>query len=66
MLRVVLGLAVDVPAGVITLRPPAPGPVGAVAVRGLAVGGGRMDVAVDRAGRVTHVAAPPGFRVDVR
>jgi glycogen debranching enzyme len=66
MLRVVLGLTVDVPSRVITLRPPSPSPVGAVAVRGLAVGPGRLDVAVDRAGRVTHVSAPSGFRVDTR
>jgi glycogen debranching enzyme len=63
LLRVVLGLSVDVPAGVITLNPPSPSPVGAVSVRGLAVGRGRLDVAIDRDGRVTHVVAPEGFRV---
>jgi glycogen debranching enzyme len=63
LLRVVLGVSVDVPAGVITLRPPSPSPVGAVSVRGLPVGAGRLDVAIDRDGRVTHVAAPTGFRV---
>ena len=34
LLRVVLGLTVDVPAGVVTLRPPTPSPVGALEVRG--------------------------------
>ncbi len=63
LLRVVLGLAVDVPGRVVTLRPPSPSPVGAVEVRGLPVGAGRLDVTLDREGRVTHVTAPPGFRV---
>ena len=64
LLRVVLGLAVDVPAGVVTLRPPTPSLVGALEVRGLPVGGGHLDVAIDRGGRVTRADAPPGFRVD--
>ncbi|MBA3906896.1 MAG: amylo-alpha-1,6-glucosidase, partial [Pseudonocardiales bacterium] len=63
LLRVVLGLSVDVPAGVITLSPPSPSPVGVVSVCGLAVGGGRLDVAIDRDGRVSRVNAPAGFRV---
>jgi glycogen debranching enzyme len=62
LLRVLLGLSVDVPAGEITLDPPSPSPVGAISVRGLAVGGGRLDVEIDREGRVTHVSAPAGFR----
>ena len=66
LLRVVLGLTVDVPSRVVTLRPPSPSPVGAVAVRGLPVGPGHLDVAVERDGRVAHVSAPPGFRVDTR
>ena len=64
LLRVVLGLTVDVPAGVVTLRPPAPSPVGALEVRGLPVGDGHLDVAIDRDGRVTRADAPPAFRVD--
>jgi glycogen debranching enzyme len=65
LLSAVLGLGVDVPAGVITLRPPSPSPVGAVSVRGLAVGRGRLDVDIDRDGTVTHVAAPAGMRVEL-
>ncbi len=65
LLTTVLGLAVDVPAGVVTLRPPSPSPVGAVRVRGLAVGRGRLDVDIDRDGTVTHVAAPAGMRVEL-
>jgi glycogen debranching enzyme len=63
LLRVLLGLTVDVPAGVVTLRPPSPSPVGGLEVRGLPVGPGHMDVALDRDGNVTLVDAPPGFHV---
>jgi len=63
LLRVVLGLTVDVPAGIVTLRPPTPSPVGALEVRGLPVGAGHLDVAIDRDGRVTRADAPPCFRV---
>ena len=66
LLRVVLGLTVDVPGRVVTLRPPTPSPVGAVEVRGLPVGAGHLDVTLDRDGRVTHALAPPGFRVQTR
>ena len=65
VLQAVLGLSVDVPAGAVTLRPPTPSPVGAVSVRGLAVGGGRLDVDLDRDGGVLHIAAPAGLRVTV-
>jgi glycogen debranching enzyme len=65
LLRLVLGLTVDVAAGVVTLRPPTPSPVGAVQVRGLPVGGGHLDVSINRDGHVTRVEGPPGFRVDV-
>jgi hypothetical protein len=39
--------------------------VGAVSVRGLAVGPGRLDVDIDRDGTLTGVAAPAGMRVDL-
>ena len=45
LLRVVLGLTVDVPSRVVRLRPPTPSPVGAVEVRGLPLGDGRLYVA---------------------
>ena len=53
------------PARRITLRPPMPGPVGALQVTCLRVGEGRLDVSIDRAGTETVVSAPAGFRVDV-
>jgi glycogen debranching enzyme len=65
LLTALLGLSVDVPGGVLRLAPPSPSPVGALRVRGLAVAGGRLDVEVDRDGRVAHVAAPEGMRVEV-
>lgn len=65
LLHTLLGLSVDVPAGVLTLAPPTTARVGALRVRGLAVAGGRLDVDVDRHGRVTHVAAPQAMRVEV-
>jgi glycogen debranching enzyme len=63
LLRVVLGLDVDVPGRVLTLQPPTPSPVGALEVRGLPVGDGRLDVTLDKDGRVIRVEGPPGFRV---
>ena len=63
LLRVVLGLDVDVPGRVVTLDPPTPSPVGALEVRGLPVGAGHLDVTLDRDGRVSRVEGPPGFRV---
>jgi hypothetical protein len=34
-----------------------------LSVRGLPVGDGRMDVAINRDGRVTHASPPAGFRL---
>ncbi|GAA2535214.1 amylo-alpha-1,6-glucosidase [Pseudonocardia hydrocarbonoxydans] len=65
LLTALLGLYVDVPGGVLRLAPPSPSPVGALRVRGLAVAGGTLDVDLDRDGRVTHVAAPAGMRVEL-
>ena len=50
LLQAMLGLAVDVPAGRVTIAP-APG-IGALAITGLRVAGADLDVAVDAAGRV--------------
>jgi glycogen debranching enzyme len=58
-----LGLRADVPAGTVTLTPPAPSPVGALRVRGLPLAGGTLDVDLDAAGAVTHLRLPPGLRL---
>ncbi|MCX6465482.1 MAG: amylo-alpha-1,6-glucosidase [Pseudonocardiales bacterium] len=65
LLHALLGLAVDAPAGTLTLAPPRGLPVGALSVRGLAVAGGTLDVDLAADGTVTHVAAPAGVRVTI-
>ena len=62
MLSAMLGLSVDLPRGVIELAPPKPSRVGALEVRGLVVGSGTLDVALDAAGVVTVLSAPAGPR----
>ena len=65
LVRALLGLEVDVPAGRVTLRPMAPSPVGAYEVRGIRLGtAGTLAVRVDAAGEVVDVQAPPGLHVD--
>ncbi|MDN5857500.1 MAG: hypothetical protein L0H84_02660 [Pseudonocardia sp.] len=64
LVQTLLGLAVDVPRRVITVRPPRPGPLGAIRVEGLPLAGATLAVSVDRDGTVLDVGAPPGFRVD--
>jgi len=70
LLTSVLGLDVDVPAGVVRLRPMRPSPVGALHVRGLRIGGGEIEVAVDAAGTVVAPTAASvaalGLRLDDR
>ncbi|MGK3204459.1 glycogen debranching N-terminal domain-containing protein [Amycolatopsis sp. MEPSY49] len=58
-----LGLAVDVPAGTVSLSPPRPSPVGALRVTGLPLAGGTLDVSISVAGEVTELRVPPGFSV---
>ncbi|WIX82464.1 hypothetical protein QRX50_17695 [Amycolatopsis carbonis] len=58
-----LGLRVDVPAGVLTLDPPRPSPVGALRVRDLPLAGGTLDVTVAADGTVTDLRLPPGLRL---
>ncbi|HEX6444225.1 MAG TPA: glycogen debranching N-terminal domain-containing protein [Streptosporangiales bacterium] len=53
-LQVLLGLRVDVPAGVVELRPPTPSPVGELHVDGLVAGAERLTVVVDRSGEVVR------------
>ncbi|QRP47621.1 glycogen debranching N-terminal domain-containing protein [Amycolatopsis sp. FDAARGOS 1241] len=58
-----LGLHVDVPAGVVTLDPPRPSPVGALRVTGLPLAGGTLDVTITADGTTTDVRLPPGLRL---
>jgi glycogen debranching enzyme len=60
-----LGLAPDVPGGVLRVAPAAPSPVGAVRASGLRLAGRPLTVAVDAGGRVLDVGAPDGVRVVV-
>ncbi|MDX6209619.1 MAG: hypothetical protein QOE24_2010 [Frankiales bacterium] len=63
VLRDLIGLSADVPAGLLGLKPLAAAPAGALRVRGLAVAGGRLDVDTDRNGAVLQVSAPGGLDV---
>jgi glycogen debranching enzyme len=56
LVQAVLGLAVDVPAGRLSLRPPHPSPVGAVRVEGLRIGDDVVTVELDAAGSVLEVS----------
>lgn len=63
MTAALLGLEPDAPAGrLVVRRGDGPLPVGALAVRGLTMAGGRLDVEVDRDGEVA-VVAPEGIEV---
>ncbi|MDX6257687.1 MAG: hypothetical protein QOJ11_4021 [Frankiales bacterium] len=61
VLRDLIGLSVDVPAGELRLTPLAPAPAGALQVRGLTVAGGRLEVDTDRKGLVLRLSAPAGL-----
>ena len=63
MVRAFLGLAPDVPAGVVRLRPSAA--VGALDISGLRIGGQPFAVSVDSTGAVTSVVAAPGLTIDI-
>jgi glycogen debranching enzyme len=63
ILRVLTGLRPDVPNRTVDIAPPAGSPVGALSVRGLRLGSGRLDLAVDAAGHPVSVRAPMGVTV---
>ncbi len=66
ILAVLTGVRPDVPRGVVHVAPPTPGPVGALAVRGLRVGGSvlGLDIGVD--GQAVVVQAPGSLTVTDR
>ena len=61
ILTVALGLAVDVPARTVTVRPAASMPFGPLTVRGLRVAGRPVSIEVDALGRVAVDGLPDGF-----
>lgn len=64
LMRDLLGLAVDVPGGVVRLDPLPHGPAGALRVAGLTVGDGTLDVEVDRSGAVVAASTTSGLRLE--
>ncbi|MGH9247185.1 MAG: glycogen debranching N-terminal domain-containing protein [Acidimicrobiales bacterium] len=62
MVRTLIGLEADVPAGLIRLAPIEPFPYDRLVVRGIRVGGGELDVVVED-GRLTVERAPDGLAV---
>jgi Glycogen debranching enzyme len=65
VLTAMLGLAPDVPAGRVRLRPMRPSPVGELTVRGLRVAGQPLDVRLTAAGDPEVLAAPSGLTLDL-
>jgi hypothetical protein len=65
VLGAALGLAPDVPGGRLTVAPPVPSPLGAVAVRGLRLGGAPLAVRVGADGSV-QVEAEADVAVHLR
>jgi glycogen debranching enzyme len=66
ILTVLTGVRPDVPGGVVHVGPPRPSPVGALAVRGLRVGGSVLGLDVGADGRVVVVQVPGGLAVTDR
>jgi glycogen debranching enzyme len=63
IVQAALGLEPDVPAGELVLRPMPGAPFGAIEARGLRIAGRPVDVALDRAGRVSVTGLPDSVRV---
>ena len=61
----VLGIEPDVPAGVVRVRGAATLPFGPVSLRGLDVGGARLDVEVAADGAVTARCTDPSLRLEI-
>ncbi len=64
IVRSLLGLEPDAPAGRLRLDPIAPSPVGSYEVTGVRVAGGTLSVKVDADGHPTVLSAPPGIKVE--
>ncbi|WP_270889179.1 amylo-alpha-1,6-glucosidase [Pedococcus sp. 5OH_020] len=63
LLTVALGLRADVPAGLLHVAPPTPGPFGALRLSGLRVGDAVVQISANRAGEVGVTGLPDGMRV---
>lgn len=63
ILAAVLGLSVDVPGHRLTVRPPAPCPVGAVHVEGLRIAGEKLSVTIAADGTVQQIETPADVEV---
>ncbi len=64
LLTIALGVEADVPGRRLRVRPPRPGPFGAVRVEGLRLGEASVAVAVSRDGAVSVEGLPGGFALD--
>jgi glycogen debranching enzyme len=63
ILTVLTGVRPDVPRGVVHIAPPVPGPMGALTVRGLRVGGSFLGLDIGADGRAVVVQAPGSLAV---
>ncbi|HST65961.1 MAG TPA: amylo-alpha-1,6-glucosidase, partial [Mycobacteriales bacterium] len=66
VLTATLGLAPDVPAGRLALRPLRPSPVGELTVRGLRVAGEPLDVRLTATGELDVLTAPASLTIESR
>ncbi len=64
LLTIALGIDADVPGRRLRVRPPSPGPFGAVRVEGIRLGDATVTVAVSRDGAVSVAGLPDGFTLD--
>ena len=61
----ILGLAADVPAGVLRITPMRPSPVGELRIHGLRVAGEPLDVHLTADGEVDIMAAPERLTIEI-
>jgi len=65
IVRAILGLVADAPAGGLRIQPMRPAPVGELTVRGLRVVGEPLDVHLTADGEVDIIAAPERLIIQV-